>query len=32
MEADLIGLEMATKACFDPRWGVLLWDKMAFKV
>ena len=31
-EADVIGLRMSTKACFDPRWAVMLWDKMALKV
>ena len=32
MEADIVGTTLASKACFDPRWSVLLWDKMAFKV
>jgi len=31
-EADIVGLKMASKACFDPRWAVFLWDKMSFKV
>ena len=32
MEADVVGLKMASKACFDPRRAVFLWDKMALKV
>jgi len=31
-EADEVGLMLAAKACYDPRWSVLLWDKMALKV
>lgn len=31
-EADAVGLKLATKACFDPRYSVLLWEKMALKV
>lgn len=30
-EADEVGLLLAAKACFDPRWSVLLWEKMAMK-
>nr|XP_026690756.1 metalloendopeptidase OMA1, mitochondrial-like [Ciona intestinalis] len=28
-EADEVGLMLASKACFDPRWSVYLWDKLA---
>ena len=31
-EADTVGLQLATKACYDPRYSVLLWEKMALKV
>nr|CAB3264564.1 metalloendopeptidase OMA1, mitochondrial-like [Phallusia mammillata] len=31
VEADEVGLTLAAKACYDPRWSVLLWDKMALK-
>ncbi|XP_039247754.2 metalloendopeptidase OMA1, mitochondrial-like isoform X1 [Styela clava] len=31
VEADEVGLLLAAKACFDPRWSVLLWEKMAMK-
>ena len=31
-EADTVGLTLSTKACYDPRWAVLLWEKMSFKV
>lgn len=30
-EADEVGLLLAAKACFDPRWSVLFWQKMAMK-
>jgi len=28
-EADLVGLELAARAGFDPRAGVIVWQKMA---
>jgi predicted Zn-dependent protease len=28
-EADLVGLDIAARAGFDPRAGVVLWNKMA---
>ncbi len=28
-EADMIGLELATRACFDPREAPRLWERMA---
>jgi predicted Zn-dependent protease len=28
-EADLVGMELAARAGFDPRAGVTLWQKMA---
>ena len=31
-EADEVGLQLLTKACYDPYWTVLFWEKMLYKV